>query len=353
MPGRFTLLLLLPLVLALAACKPDTATTDPALQSPRALLSAATEQGLKNVFANPSAHALLESADASALAAATETDAAAITTPSQWRRLDREKRFDGVLLAGPTNEFTLLLHHLLDSPDFRLVRVDNWGVLFTRQRPAPYTPPAVESFEKQFPDAGIRAQYLSQMALMLDAAQFRPEGSRYLAEAMELAPDSAIVRARAGALAFAHGKYGDALVLSSQALEREPKNAAALEVRARAYDAMGAATRAWETAEALVAAKPDDMAALFLHARMANTAHAYQSEQRSLERLIELAGKRGLPTTDYHVYLGQCFAKQGLARPALEQLELAAKDTTLDEARRKDIETAISTIRSRTGMTGE
>ncbi len=82
---------------------------------------------------------------------------------------------------------------------------------------------------------------------------------------------------------------------------------------------------------------------------MASDAHAYSAEQDSLERLIRLAEKQNLPTTDYRVYLGQCFAHMGLARPALQQLELALKDPSLSAQQRLDLTTAAATVRARAG----
>jgi uncharacterized protein (DUF736 family) len=88
---------------------------------------------------------------------------------------------------------------------------------------------------------------------------------------------------------------------------------------------------------------------LFLHAQIASAAHAYGDEQDSLLKLVALAEKQNLRATDYRVYLGQSYAHTGLARQALEQLELALKDPSLSAPQRADLTTAAATVRARAG----
>ena len=255
-----------------------------------------------------------------------------------------------MLLAGQVSEFLPLLNHLAESPDFRLVRVDNWGVLFTRGLPAPYAPAAIASISPKFKSADQRGIYLSQTALMLDAAGQQPAALEYMDAALKSAPKEPSVQVRAGALALSRKHYSEALQYTSNALELRPHDLAALEVTARTFAAAGAKDEAWKVATELKNRAPaDDLNILFLHARMASAAHAYSAEQDSLERLIKLAEKQNLPATDYRVYLGQCFAHMGLARPALQQLELALKDPSLSTQQRTDLTTAVETVRSHAG----
>ncbi len=62
---------------------------------------------------------------------------------------------------GPAGAFLPLARHLAESPDFRLVRVDNWGLLFVRGAGAPYAPPSVDA--EKFSTAAERGIYLSQI----------------------------------------------------------------------------------------------------------------------------------------------------------------------------------------------
>lgn len=320
---------------------------DPRLQSPAELAKDAASRGLKKIFVNPRARPAVQQLP---LAAPSPEDAAAGQTPSLWRKLDRAERFDGVLLAGQLTEFLPLLNHLSESPDFRLVHVDNWGVLFARGLPAPYVPPAADSIIPKFNNADQRGIYLSQMALFLDAVGQPAPAGQYLDAAMKCAPKEPSVQVRAAALALSHKHYSDALQYTGRALELNPHDLSALEVTARTFAAAGARDDAWKVATELKNRAPaDDMNILFLHARMASAAHAYNAEQESLERLIELAEKQNLPATDYRVYLGQSYAHSGLARPALKQLELALKDPALSEQQRADLTTAAATVRARAG----
>ncbi|MDD5198634.1 MAG: hypothetical protein PHC88_02440 [Terrimicrobiaceae bacterium] len=322
---------------------------DPRLQAPTGLMHEASARGLKNIFANPRAQPALRGRSL-ALAPATGEDAAAVQSPTLWRKLDRARRFDAVLLAGPVGEFLPLLTHLAASPDFHLVRADNWGALFIREPSAPYTPPEVNSISKDFPNANDRGIYLSQMALTLDAIGEVSAARAYSTAAINCAPRQPVVHIAAAALALSHKEYPRAVQHAGRALELHPHDPAALEVEARALAAAGAVEEAWVVANELKArAAPDDLNALFLHARLANAAHAYGAEQDSLERLVHLAEERKLPASDYRVYLGQCYARQGLARPALDQLDLASKDPNLTAKERADLDTAIETVRKRAG----
>lgn len=343
---RICLWLALPLLIV--GCRPSSPPRDAHLQAPAELSRAAQERKLAKIFVNPRARALF-AREPLALAPATSQDAAALASPPLWRKLDREQRFDAVLLAGPAAEVAPLLGHLANSPDFQLVHLDNWGALFLRGAPAAYRAPDPEKFKKQIPSDTDRGIYLAQMALMLEAAGQPAAAKEFTADALADAPNAAPVHVCAAALALGRGNYPDSIKHAEDALKLQPGDTAALEIEARALADAKMNDSAWQVATKLKSLAPDDMNALFLHARLAGAAHAYSAEQDSLERLIELAQKNSLSPTDYRVYLGQCFARQGLARPALQQLELALKDPALSKQQRADLETAVETVRSQAG----
>jgi predicted Zn-dependent protease len=110
----------------------------------------------------------------------------------------------------------------------------------------------------------------------------------------------------------------------------------------RADDAYAAAQRAAELA-------PGDEGALWLAARAANAANAFQSEAQILERLVALTEGRGADTGFYQLYLGQSYAKQGLARPALRALEKAAAAPGLSEEQRSELQEEIARVRESAG----
>lgn len=310
------------------------------------MVHAAAASGLKRVFVNPGARNV-PGVKKLPLAKADARDAEAVQDPSLWRTLDREQRFDGVLLIGPLSEYLPLLAHLVSSPDYRIARVDNWGVLFVNGAPAPYTPPKLDSLK--FSSDKDRGIYLSQMALVLDAAGQSAAARDYMAGALTCAPKEPSVYTRQAALELSRKHYPDALAAANRALALHPHDLAALDIEARTYSAARLVEQAWDVAEDLKSRAPDDMNVLFLHARISNAAHAYSAEEDSLERLIRLAEKQGLPSTDYRVYLGQCYAKQGLARPALEQLEIASKAPNLTTKQRTDLDAAVQLVKGRAG----
>lgn len=334
--------------IALTGCQ-RPATPDLRLQAPRELVAAARDLGLKNLFANPAAQAPLEKLDAPKITL-DPADAAASRDPSVWRRLDRTHRYGGVLLAGPTAEFSALLSHLAGSPDFRIARVDNWGVLLARGGGPAFVPPDPKTLEESLPDSALRATYLAQMAAMLDAAGVVAAAREFAAAAIGAAPSAADGYVATATIALRHRRYSDAVENAEKALKIDPKNLTALEVEVQTLVALNATDAAWRVARRLRdVASADDLNALFLHARVANAAQAYSDEQASLEALVAAAEKRGVPSTDYRIYLGQCYARQGLARPALEQFEILSKAKNLTDQQRADIATALQSIRSRAG----
>ncbi|MGH8045638.1 MAG: tetratricopeptide repeat protein [Chthoniobacterales bacterium] len=318
------------------------------MQSPAELTAAAKKQPLEKIFVNPRGRDLFAK-DGLSFAAATPQDTAALASPQLWRKLDRTQRFGAVLLAGTAAELTPLLAHLAQSPDFRLEHVDNWGALFVRGLPAFYRPPDALNAARTIDNKADRGAYLAQMALMLDAVGQPSAAREYLDAALGIAPKEAEVQVCAAALELSRKHYADAIKYAQEAQKLDPKNLPALEVEARAFAAAGAADEAWRVASEIKSRAPEDMSLLFLHARLANSAHAYTDEQDSLERLVSLAEQQHLSATDYHVYLGQCFARQGLARPALQQLELALKDPAMSKQQREDLTTAVEMVRSKAG----
>ena len=91
---------------------------------------------------------------------------------------------------------------------------------------------------------------------------------------------------------------------------------------------------------------PGDVGALWLAARCANAARAFQSEAVILEQLIALSEARGADASFYQLYLGQSYARQGLARPALRALQKAAEAPGLSDEQRRELEQEIADIRA-------
>jgi hypothetical protein len=344
-------LLMAPLVLALAACGKPPTTADPRLEAPTGLADAAAKAGLRKPFVNPSVQAALDALGVQAAGPSTAEASSALADPSWWRKIDRSVRFDGVILAGPPAEYRALLAHLIDSPDWRLVHLDHWGVVFQRGEPRDLeiAPPAEAG--ASWPDAADRAVFLSQTASMLAAVARRDEARAYIEAAIEASDARADVLARAASIALLDRKWRDAAALSDRALGIDPKYVPALHARALALSGMKSTDDAWRVSEEIIRLAPSDPEMLLLHARLANAAKAFSREQASLERLVTLAEKHQWPSVNYRILLGQCYARQSLARPALEQFQAALEDPAISAPQRAEVEETIRTVRQRAGLT--
>lgn len=306
---------------------------------PNRLAEKLDEVGAKSVFMNPTAAALLDGDGV-------ESDWAACKEAGVWRKMDRASRFDAVLLAGPPGEYQGLVSHLLESPDFRLVGLDPWGVLFVRGLPEAIDAPTVAAIEDEYSEDPGEA--LSRMALVLDTVGKRREAAEFMAEALKVGDGSAPIWTRNATLMLQSGRSREAVDAAGEALKIDSRYAPALEAQALALAASGQISAAWEGAERLLAAAdPDDVDVLYFHARIANAARAYGRETESLQKIVKILEREGISATQFHVYLGQALAKQGFADLALAQFEQALGAGDLDAGRRATVEEAAQTLRVR------
>jgi hypothetical protein len=266
--------------------------------------------------------------------------------PDAWRRLQRERRFDAVLLAGNWSEIAPLAKHLRESGDFAIAKVDSWGIVFRRGSDDGWQAPAAETLVAQIGDPQKAASELSQMAMMLQVLGEGRAARQYLTAANKLAPGDSLILARAATVDLMRGRLAEAVAGAEEVLRQEPDHVIALQIKAQALAKAGAIDEAWAVAEELVQkASPKDMVSFLLHARLAHEARAYQREQESLERLVALADQARVPALPYRVLLSQVYAKRGLGRQALEQLTIIRADPTLAESEQADIDTSIETLK--------
>jgi tetratricopeptide (TPR) repeat protein len=142
------------------------------------------------------------------------------------------------------------------------------------------------------------------------------------------------------------GQTREALVESERAIAIEPGSAEAWQVRAEALLHAGLNDEAYAAGRRVMELAPGDVGALWLAARCANAARAFQSEAAILEQLIALSESRGADAAFYQLYLGQSYARQGLTRPALRALEKAAEAPGLSDEQRRELEQEIADIRA-------
>lgn len=281
-----------------------------------------------------------------------EDDSDSIETsrdPSTWRRLDREQRYDAVLLAGEVATITPLLQHLRESPDFSVLTLDRWGVVFRREPTRQWSPPEPGEIR---PDAApdVRARELAGRAAVLLAMRENRAAQSYITAALALAPSDPLVLARRAAIDLQRGRLSEAVAEADRVLRIDPRNVAALQIKAQALARGGAADEAWKVSEELVRiADARDLVSLALHARLASEARAYSREQESLEQIVRTSERIGIEPVMYRVLLGQCYARQGLGRQAMEQFQKLRALESLPDSARTDVETAIERL-SRAGF---
>ena len=145
------------------------------------------------------------------------------------------------------------------------------------------------------------------------------------------------------------GEVRAALVESARAVDLDPSLPLAWEVRTEACLHAGLTNDAYAAAQKAVTLAPGETGTLWLAARAANAARALQTEAELLERLVALTDARGGDSGFYRLYLGQSYAKQGLARPALRELQLAANSPSLTAKQRSELAEEIALIRSSPG----
>jgi len=282
------------------------------------------------------------------------TDAGALKPlarePSLWRARDRETRFDAVWLLGEKSDYAPLARHLGESPDWQLAAVDAAGVLFVRgpRREEFATEPAQQLAREMWGGAN-RSAFLANAALAALAANALPESGELSAAAVRNSDLSAYASAVRARTLVSLGDVRAALAESSRAVDLDPSLPLAWEVRTEACLHAGLTDNAYAAAQKAAALAPGETGTLWLAARAANAARAFQTEAELLERLVVLTAERGGDTGFYRLYLGQSYAKQGLARPALRELGLAAESPSLTAKQRSELEEEIALIRSSPG----
>ncbi len=134
---------------------------------------------------------------------------------------------------------------------------------------------------------------------------------------------------------------------ADQALSLDESYLAAMVVRAQLLSLSRRYDAAYDVTSRIIERSPRDPFMLFLHARIAHQAHAFQSEIGALKTLVELAQKDGAPVTGYRIYLAQAYAASGDAQPSLEQFNIALADDSISADQRAYIVDSIARIRSR------
>lgn len=320
--------------------------SDLSLMAPKALALEVAKLKKEDVFANASAlpHLLLFVPE-TAGGISPITAAQLVSNPPAWREALRKSNWQAVLLSGPVEEYKNLLEHLITSPDWRLAAITNQGYLFLRG-----DGPVAKSIDVDAFSSGSdhdTAVYLAQIAGYYDAVRRTGEARKCIARALDLAPNEVTVLAHAGTYALAHKRWQEAISYSNKALEQNPNYPHAKLVKAVALQEVGEPHRAMPLVNEVLIQAPDDLYSLFLKAKISRSLNDYVAEADTLEKIIAVSDRSGLPSMHYRIYLGQAYAKQGQPKPALENYKLVLASGTLNKDQAAEIKDAITTIEAK------
>ncbi len=272
----------------------------------------------------------------------------AAQNPVLWRQLDHRLHFDALLLSGDANVYRPLLQHLLETHDWVLTYLDQTSMIWKRRPATAWTPDDLSALEKKFAGAD-RALFLVGVANKVLALGQTQLAKSLLDQAIALDGKSADARTQLALYHAQIGQWQGALDGCNRALAIDPNFSPALNAKAQILLGQGRFDEALEISQRIADADPQDPAALFLNAKIAHAAHAFQSEIKTMRALLELAEKCGAPTSGYRIYLGQAYATDGQAQPSLDEFQKAAAANDLSTEQRKFVEEAIARIKSRTG----
>lgn len=277
--------------------------------------------------------------------------ARALQDPRVFRQLDRRERFDTLLLAGEVNQFRPLLEHVLDTQDFSLVYLDHTSFVFRRAPVRKWVPEDFEAVRQRFAGRPARedAEFLAQAAGRLLAVSQPALAKNCLDEALAKDKKSAAAWTQSGYYSERMRQWDQALTDADTALEIQEDYAPAMVLRAQALFATKRYDTAYSVTEKLIDMTPRDPQILFLHARIAHQARAFQSEVAALKTLIELAQKAGQPAGGYRIYLAQAYASSRQTQSSLEEFEKLSSDDTLTVEQREYVLDSIHRIRTSEG----
>lgn len=299
----------------------------------------------EEVFTNAEGAALLPLYAPSIAGGMTPEQFALVGNPKAWREALRKSQWKAVLLTGPAANFRPLLDHLITSPDWTLAEINNHGYLFLRGTGAAAATLDMKTFRKA--NDRETAIYLGQVAMYYDAIHRNTEARESIEQALKLAPKNALVLSHAATYAAAHKHWQDAMDYAQKALEADPKFLQAKVVKAMALLEMGQAGKARSEVEDVLNEAPSDFYTLFIFARICRAENDFTHEAEALEHIVELCRKTGQPAGNYQLYLGQAYARLGMAKPALLNYRAALESGLLDQKQADEVKDAIKTIESR------
>lgn len=282
-------------------------------------------------------------------------------SPRLFRQLDRQYRFDTVLLVDDPSRYQRLLDHLLepepDKRDFKLVYLDHWTLVFKRGAAREWEPRDSDLVKQRM--AGLhsedRAAFLSMAAMKMLAVRQSEAAKRWLDEAVSA--DGSSVDALTGLAQYYVwlGKWKEAEAYADKVLAQNENSAGAVAVKVLTMRATKHMLDAFKLSEKLNTLIPEDPVRLWQHAQLAHESQQFAAEIAALTRLIKLAKEEERPVGEYEFHLGEAHAFAAMknethAPMAVEHLNNALADPSLPADKRKFAEERLATIRERTGL---
>ena len=304
---------------------------------------------------------LLTAEDGDAKSARAVSFAQATQNPRLFRQLDRQYRFDTVVLLDDPSRYQRLLDHLLEPEpekrDFRLVYLDHWVLVFKRGAAREWEPGDAEVVRQRM--AGLhsedRASFLAMAAMKMLAVRQFEAAKRWLDEA--LSADGSSVDALTGLAQYYVwlGKWKEAEAFADKALAQSENCVGAVAVKVLTMRATKHMLDAFKFSEKLNTLIPEDPVRLWQHSQLAHEAKLYDAEIVALTRLIKLVQDEERPVAEYEFHLGEAHAfaamQDGTHAPkAVEHFNRALADPLLPADKRKFAEERLATIRERTGL---
>lgn len=304
----------------------------------------------KTLFFTPAANAELRAHKPElAIGADARAFARAMQNPTLFRQLDHQRHFDAVLLCGDPSAYRPLLQHLLETRDWVLAYLDHTSLIFQRPPATAWDKQSVAAMKEKF-TGSARAIFLTEIAGKLLAVGKSTPSKTCLDEALSLDKTLSETWTQLALYDGQINHWADALAHVDKALALNHNNAFALATKAQILFGARRFSEALTFSNQALEQHPDDPATLFFHAKIAHEAHAFYQEIDALKKLIAMAEKDQQPVSGYYIYLGQAYAADSQAQPAVEQFEKAAAAGDLTPEQRDFVQECITRIKSRAAL---
>jgi cytochrome c-type biogenesis protein CcmH/NrfG len=302
------------------------------------------ERSQGRIFMNPSALAASRLLAPGLIPQAPDSPSAQAlsASPVRWREEDRSKPFSAVLLATPLDDCRPLVDLLSSSPEWRLARIDNMGVLYKRGQNESTNPISQTNFTKNRDEAVRNAQ----LAMILHFLGKNQEAREFMDMARRIAPRDPLVLTQSATLAASFKQWQRTREAAELALKENPSSLQAHYLLALAFLEMKNIPAAAAESGVLASFNSSDPSVLLLQARIAREANDPTTEISALEKLLTISKKRMADPAIIHIHLAQAWAKKGFSAQALENYT-AALEGDLTPAQRAEVERARGTIKDR------